>query len=132
MSLRPYFETAVLSVPENGGLVIPFELDFSSAVNGGREIFDLMAEIMDVGGISFVQGIFIDNGNNNDALTLTFRNTSNQGFVLRIPGKVQTWQPILVPNGMVRFTALSVVEADRKVQIHLVNFPVMPVMWNVP
>ncbi len=129
MPLRPYFETAVLSIPQNGMLVIPIELDFTAQADLE---FDLMAELMSVGGISFIQGAFIDQGNNFDPLTLTFRNSSNQGFVLRLSGKIQTWQPLLLPAGAVSFTASSVVAADKKVQIHLVNFPVMPIMWNVP
>lgn len=132
MSLRPYFETAVLSMPEAGRLVIPIELDFSTAANGGLPEFDLTKELMDLGGISFIQSIFVDQGNNTDPLTLTFANSANQGFALRIPAKVQTWQPLLTPVGTARFTAASIVAANRKVQIHLCNFPVMPIMWNVP
>lgn len=132
MALRPYFETPVLAIPENGALCVPMELDFSSNANGGADVFDLAAELMQVGGISFVQGIFIDQGLNNNPLTLTFANSANQGFVLRIAGRVQTWQPLLLPVGMTRFSALSTVVAALKVQLHLVNFPVMPIMWNVP
>ncbi len=129
---RPYFETAVLRLPENGALYVPIELDFTEFTNGGAAEFDLEAELMQVGGIGFVQGIFIDQGSNNDPLTLAFYNGANQGFTLKLPGKVQTWQPLLIPAGTARFTALSVAAADRKVQLHLVNFPVMPIMWNVP
>lgn len=132
MALRPYFQTAVLALPKNGALVIPMELDFSERANGGADSYDLSADLMEIGGISFIQGIFIDNGANNDTLTLNFANTSNQGFVLRIAGRTQTWQPLLLPDGAARFSALSVVAALRKVQLHLVNFPVMPIMWNVP
>ncbi len=129
---RPYFATAVLALPKDGALYLPIELDFTTDTNGGAAEFDLEAELMQVGGIGFIQGVFVDNGANNDNLTLTFYNGANQGFVLRLAGKIQTWQPLLIPVGAVRFTALSVVAAARKVQLHLVNFPVMPLMWNVP
>lgn len=129
MPVRPFFETSVLSIPQNGKLYIPVELDFT--VNASSEI-DLMQELMQVGGIGFVQGIFIDQSQNVDNLTLTFHNLSNQGFRLVMPGKIQAWQPILLPVGSAAFTATSVVAAARLVQIHLVNFPVMPLMWNVP
>ncbi len=127
---RPYFETAVLALPKNGALYVPIELDFTEFTNGGAPEFDLEAELMQIGGIGFVQGMFIDNGQNNNTLTLTFYNGANQGFPLRIPAKVQTWQPLLIPVGTARFTASCVVAADRKVQVQLVNFPVMPIMWN--
>ncbi len=130
--LRPYFETSVLALPKNGALVVPVELDFTESTNGGAPEFDLTENLMQIGGTSFIQGIFIDNGANVDNLTLTFANTSNQGFVLRVAGKIQTWQPILTPIGVTRFTASSVVAVARKVQLHLCNFPVMPNMWNVP
>lgn len=127
--LRPYFASAVMRLPENGRLALPIELDFSS--DDTAEI-DLSAELMQPGGIGFVQGIFIDNGANNDPMTLTFPNTSNQGYVLRVTGRMQTWQPLLIPTGIARFSAVSVAAANRKVEIHLVNFPVQPMMWNVP
>lgn len=132
MANRPYFETGALSLPLNGQLSTPIDLDFTTDTNGGAPVFDLTQELMAPGGMGFVAGIFIDNGNNNDTLTLNFANTSNEGFILRISGKVQTWQPLILPVGSCRFTALSVVAAARKVQLHLVNFPVMPIMWNVP
>ncbi len=132
MPLRTYFQTSVLMLPTGGHLAMPVELDFTENVNGGAAVFDLEAELMQEGGLGFAQGIFIDNGANNDNLTLTFANTSNQGYVLRIAGKVQTWQPLLVPVGVARFTAVSVVAAARKVQLHFVNYPVAPLMWNVP
>ncbi len=131
MPLRPILRTAVLQIPD-GSIAIPLELDFTTARNGGDDEFDLMAELMQEAGISFVQGIFIDQGNSNDTLTLAFANTANQGFTLRIPGKVQTWQPLLLPIGAARFTADSAIADGKKIQLHLVNFPVMPIMWNVP
>lgn len=132
MPLRPYFATPVLSLPENGALVIPIELDFTVTPDGGSPVFDLMADLMSVGGVSFIQGIFVDQGANFDPLTLTFSNSSNQGFVLRLAGKIQTWQPLLLPVGAVSFTASSPVVALKKVQLHLFNFPVIPAMWNAP
>lgn len=135
--MRPYFKTAVLQLPENGALAIPIELDFSTLTNGGADSFDLSQELMDAGGISFVQGAFIDNGLNLNSLVLTFLGPANQGFPLRIPPQTQSWQPILTPFDAARFTALSVAGNNiagnpLKVGIHLVNFPVMPMMWNAP
>lgn len=128
----PYFKTTALSLPLAGQLVTPIELDFTAQANGGQPIFDLTQELMILGGMGFVSGIFIDNGLNNNTLTLAFANGSNQGHVLRIPGKTQTWQPLLLPDGRCQFTAASVVTAALKVELHLVNFPVMPQMWNAP
>jgi hypothetical protein len=127
--LRPYFASAIMCLPENGRLALAVELDFSASDTA--EV-DLSAELMQPGGMGTVQGIFIDNGTNNAPMTLTFPNTSNQGFVLRVTGRMQTWQPLLVPAGLARFRAVSVAAPRRKVEIHLVNFPVQPIMWNVP
>lgn len=126
--MRSYFQTAILSVPENGRLTMPLELDFTA--NATVDV-DIEAELMDPGGIGSVQGIFVDN-QIGDPLTLQFFNSSNQGYVLRLPGKVQTWQPLLIPAGVCRFTALSVARLQHIIQIALCNFPVQPIMWNIP
>lgn len=127
--LRPYYRAAALQRPLNGRLAMPFELDFSVVKILD---FDIAADLMNVGGIGFVQGAFIDNGAAREPLTIKFFTPANQGFVLRIAGKVQAWMPLPLPFGSVSFEASLANLSVIKPTLDLVNFPVSPILWNVP
>ena len=78
-----------------------------------------------------LQGVFIDNSLNAQAVTLTFQPT---GQVLTIAANTQAYLPVVCPNpgqnAEMKLTAFSNAGGAVNVPIQLLNTPVTPCVWT--
>jgi len=102
---------------------VPIVLDFGTVARREFDLIDATAR----GAIDFVQAIWIDNGDNLNALTLTFGQTGQR---LVIPATAQGIWPVIAPQGL-RCVATTTIQANLLVRTILLNVP-MPMTQYGP
>lgn len=107
-------------LPCEGPRAASITLDFTNTQNIAIDFSQQVA----LNQISMVQGIYVDNSNNSQALTVLV-NGSNQRIVA--PGGQQGFFPVLAPNPpkFVFSTSGGVI-----VNVFLLNYPVSPLAWE--
>lgn len=105
-------------IPKEGPKALPVNLDFSQAASYEIDLSNQQASAQ----IAFVQGVYIDNLDNTESVTLTV-GISGQRIPVG-PGKCQ-YVPLLVPNPP-KFVATSAGSAI--VRFHFLNVP-LPMGW---
>jgi len=123
MTTRPSFGVFNGLTPRDGiPKSMPVQLDFSTLA---VQIVDLLLEET-LGGIEFVQGIYVDNSANTNALTLVFGIT-NQRIV--IPALSQGMWPVIAPE-KTYFTCATTATPGLIVMLQLLNVPTAYTMWG--
>lgn len=108
--------------PCEGPKELPIVCDFSTS---NSLAFDF-TPFLETGGISGLQGVFIDNADNAQALTLTIVST---GHRIICPANSQGFFPVFMQprNGAITVACLGVSVA----RLNFVNTPIMPAVWAV-
>lgn len=132
MNPRPSFKSS--SFPIKNGLApliasgkgpkaLPMILDFT--INAVQD-FDFVQE-MEGGVIDFIQGVFIDNSNNPNSLTLLFTGT-NQKIV--VPATSQGIWPVICPSENLHCTASTLTGNGLLVSLLFLNVPTAYTSWG--
>jgi hypothetical protein len=98
----PSFQSALLSQPSQGAMVMAMALDFTNvaAIN-----IDVTEEILSQK-IDFIQSVYIDNSLNASQVTLKFVDgISTAGYLVTAQPYSQGWYPVAVPVGKLVFVA---------------------------
>jgi hypothetical protein len=105
--------------PPRGAKAVPVNFDFSTGA-----IFDVdLTQLKNLGQIEIIQSIFIDNSQNNQAITVTVANTTQS---IAVGPTSQGVYPILVTD-KAKFTVSSA--GNGKAQIQLINAALPPAQW---
>ena len=108
-------------IPKNGPATIPALLDFTSTAE-----IEIDGElVVSQGQIEYLQGVFIDNADNPDTLTLTM-GTTGQRIVC--PKNSQGYFAIMVPNPP-RIVAQSAQAGNKKIRLFFYNVPIQSLVW---
>lgn len=110
------------SMPKEGPRDIPVRLDFSTFDTYN---IDLTAQ-QQGGQFSFVQTVYIDNGDNAASFSLT---ASATGQRVTIPPGAQAYMPFLQPNPP-QMVATTTPAASLIVTVQFLNFYIPPVVWK--
>lgn len=110
-------------LPPEGPKVYPFVLDFRTT---NSMVIDMIAEIQR-GFISFIQGVFVDNSLNVNALNIKADQTQQN---IIVPPKSQMYMPMFISDSA-RLTFTTVQAGDLTVPIDVTNVPVMPYTWKI-
>ena len=122
-SLGQRFGVNNVIIPKGGPATIPCNLDFR---NTGRILID-GEQVVSTGKIEYLQGVFIDNADNVDALTLTI-GTTGQRIVC--PARSQGYFSILAPNPP-RIIAETPQAGTKVLNLLFYNVPIQAVVWSV-
>lgn len=109
-------------IPKNGPATIPALLDFTDT---GEIEIDGELVVMQ-GQIEYLQGVFIDNADNTDPLSMTM-GTTNQRIVC--PPQSQGYFAIMVPNPP-RIIARSAQSGTKKINVFFYNVPIQSNVWS--
>lgn len=110
-----------LGMPGEGPKMVPVPTDFT--LNDSYEV-DL-SNFVQMGRISMVQSIYVDNADGAVAITILVELGSQR---LIVPAGEQAYLPILVPNP-IKLTISSPGGASSAV-VFLINFPIPPELWG--
>jgi hypothetical protein len=121
-SLGTRFGVNNIMVPKGGPATIPALLDFTNAseVEIDGEI------VISNGKIEYLQGVYIDNADNADALKLTM-NTTGQRIVC--PPNSQGYFAIMAPNPP-KILATTPQGASKKISVFFYNVPIQSFVWG--
>jgi len=98
--MNPVFQTALLTYPSQGNMILPMRLDLTGA--SSLDV-DLSEEIQ-TGKFDFVQTIFVDNSQNTAQTVIVFNDAMTGGYRLVVQPYRQGWFPTPTPKGECRFT----------------------------
>lgn len=115
------YPIANVIVPTGGPKCVPTPLDFSAT---GQIDIDGQG-IIDTHGIEYIQGVYIDNFDNADTLTLTVNGTGHR--IIAKAGS-QGFYNLLVQNPP-KFTAKSAQLLNKLITVTFYNVPIMPCVW---
>lgn len=121
-SLNTRFGVNNVLIPKEGPVVVPGTLNFENTAE--IEISGEM--VITQGKISFIQGVFIDNADNTDKLTLTIGNT-NQRIVC--PANSQGYFPLLTPNPPI-IVARTTQGGGQIIPLFFYNVPIQSIVWT--
>lgn len=123
INLQTGFGINNVIVPKGGPRAVIATCDFGTSttteIDGGA--------IVERGGIEFIQGVFIDNSTNANALAITMGTT---GQKIVCPPLAQGYFSILLPNPP-KMTAVTVQVGGLKVPLIFYNVPIQSAMWKV-
>lgn len=123
VSLGNRFGISNVIIPKGGPATIPALLDFT---NTGEILID--GEIViSTGKIEYLQGVFIDNADNPDALSMTL-DTTGQRVIC--PANSQGYFSILATNPP-RITAETPQGGTKKIRVLFYNVPIQSGVWAV-
>lgn len=123
VSLGNRFGINNVIIPKGGPATIPVELDFR---NTGRVLID-GEQVVSNGRIEYLQGVFIDNADNVDALTLTIGTTGQRVIC---PPRSQGYFSILAPNPP-RIVAETPQGGTKVLDLLFYNVPIQAAVWSV-
>lgn len=122
LSLQIGFGVSNVIVPAGGPRVIPANLDFTNVA-----AIDIDGQqIIDTGGIQYIQGVFIDNGDNAAGFTLEIGGTNQR---IKVAPNTQGYYPIMVTNPP-KMIARTVQLNGRIVPVFFYNVPIQAVSWK--
>jgi hypothetical protein len=110
-----------LGMPGEGPKMVPLSTDFT--LNDTYEV-DL-SNFVQMGRISMVQSIYVDNADGAVAITILVELGSQR---LIVPAGQEAYLPILVPNP-IKLT-ISSPGGAASAKVFLINFPIQPEVWN--
>lgn len=108
-------------IPMEGPKAIPIPINFGTVA---AWLLD-MSNTQQLGHISYVQTLFVDNSQNANALSI-LTDASNQTVI--IPPKSQAYVPVLQPNPP-KLTLSTTAVPNLIVTVFALNFPVSPAVW---
>jgi hypothetical protein len=110
-------------IPRGGPKCVPALLDFSNAaeIEIDGQLIVMQQEI------EYLQGVFIDNADNADTLTLTMNTT---GHRIVCPPNSQGFFAMLVPNPP-RIIAETTQGASQQFNVFFYNVPIQSMVWSV-
>lgn len=120
--LSSMFGVKNVAIPDEGPKCIRADLDFSSEAS--ITIEGLLATT--TGTMSYIQGVFIDNQNNDNPVQLQCNVT---GQVITCPANSQGYFPLLITNPP-RFVASTIAVASLRVKMFFYNVPIQPMVWG--
>lgn len=123
VSLGNRFGVNNVIIPKGGPATIPCELNFT---NTARIVID-GEQVVANGRIEFLQGVYIDNADNLDALTLTVQTTGQR---LICPPRSQGYFSILAPNPP-RIVAETPQGGTKIIDVWFYNVPIQAQVWRV-
>lgn len=109
-------------IPRGGPKVVRAVLDFS---NVGEILIDGQ-QIVSEGNIEYLQGFFVDNADNNVAISFTMSAT-NQRIV--VPANTQGYYSLLIPNEP-KIIARMPQTNGRRVEVFFYNVPIQSADWK--
>ncbi len=122
VSSLPFVNVTNRLVPCEGPIIMPVALDFSLA--GAVSYVINIQNVTDLGRMSMIQAVFLDN--RNSAAPLTVFNPITQQLVSVGAGR-QAYHNVLCPNpGTLIFASTGGV----KITVQLMNFPVADFDWS--
>jgi hypothetical protein len=120
-TIKNFFKVSNIILPQEGPIVVPVELDFS-----GESQIDIDGLLLLWSGkISFIQGVYIDNLDNPEPVSLTNSITRQR---ITAPANSQGYYDIFCPNPL-QLVAETVVAADLKIKMHFYNVPIQSQIW---
>lgn len=106
----------------------PGKSQFYSANWAGADDYTLnLNNATQQGVIDMVQGIFVDNSQNVNAVTFSFDGSSQN---ITIPAQSQAYMPVLAQNP-VKIRITSTAAASQKTDFIVMNFRPHPYIWSV-
>lgn len=117
---KPSFGTSNQTVPKEGPKVVPINVDLTT---GAAVLVDLVVDV-EMGIISFVQGVFIDNSENTESITVSTE-TVNQSVTLE--AGAQGFVPLFASNTP-KFTFQSA--GAVVVPVFFYNVPLPACVWK--
>src|ERR1044072_5286380 len=119
-TLNNMYSVANMIVPKEGPKVVPVILDFS-----GIDTIELDGnQIVTMGGIDYIQTIYIDNSENTESVSIR-SNITNQ--VITCPPHSQGNFNVFTPN-MPKFYIST--DGALEISIFFCNFPLIPCVWG--
>jgi len=109
-------------IPRGGPKVVRAVLDFS---NVGEILIDGQ-QIVSEGNIEYLQGFFVDNADNNVAISFTMSAT-NQRIV--VPANTQGYYSLLIPNEPKIISKMPQTNG-RRVEVFFYNVPIQSADWK--
>jgi len=108
---------SAMTLPCNEMVDVPVQLDFRTS-----DTFEIdFTQMIEKGNIDFVSGVFIDNWDNADPVSISVSGTRQR---IICPANSQLWSPILAPNPPV-FTAVFE-GTSTIIAAHFYNIPLLP------
>jgi hypothetical protein len=123
VSLGQRFGINNVIIPKGGPAIVPCRLDFT---NTARILID-GEQVVANGKIEFLQGVFIDNADNVDALTFTIQTTDQR---LICPPRSQGYFAILTANPP-RIIAETPQGGSKIINVDFYNVPIQSQVWRV-
>lgn len=108
-------------IPKGGPACVEAILDFSNAA----EILIDGEEIVSRGQIEYLQGVYIDNADNIDPLSLTMGTTGQR---ITAAPHTQGYYAILIPNPP-KIIANTTQGANQRFRVHFYNVPIQSLVW---
>jgi hypothetical protein len=121
-NLSSMFATSNVAIPDEGPKCIRADLDFSSL--DSIDIEGLLATT--TGTMSYIQGVFIDNADNLDAVSLLCAITNQR---ITCPAQSQGYFSLLITNPP-RLTVSTTHTADLRVRMFFYNVPIQTMVWG--
>lgn len=123
VSLGNRFGINNVIIPKGGPAIIPATLDFT---NTARIVID-GEQVVSTGKIEFLQGVYIDNADNVDALTFTIQTTGQR---LICPPRSQGYFAILTTNPP-KIVAETPQGGTKIISVDFYNVPIQSMVWRV-
>lgn len=123
VSLGNQFGINNVIIPKGGPKTVPALLDFSSVAEIEIDGELLTSQMR----MEYLQGVFIDNADNLDQLTIVM-GTTGQRIVC--PPESQGYFSIMVPNPP-KMIANSAIVANKKIPLFFYNVPIQAAVWSV-
>jgi hypothetical protein len=121
-NLSSMFATANVAIPDEGPKCIRADLDFSTLDDISIE--GLLATT--TGTMSYIQGVYIDNADNANAVELLCAVTNQR---VTCPAQSQGYFPLIITNPP-RLTASTPHIANLRVKMFFYNIPIQPSIWG--
>lgn len=122
-NLANFFSVNNVVIPRDGPRCVSATLDFSS--QNTIEIEGLL--ITTLGVMDYIQGMYIDNGDNPDPISFIAQQTRQR---ITCPPFSQGYYALLITNPPT-ITATTSAEADKKIKVHFYNVPIQSQTWSV-
>lgn len=115
------FRIGLMQLPEEY-VAAPVVIDFTNDTVFTKDFEQEAANLR----VPFIQGVYIDNSADANALTLSLDGAPGQ--VVKVKGNTQGFYPLIAPQGPLRITVTSTQAAVKKTLIFL-SMPIMPFQW---
>jgi hypothetical protein len=117
----PPYGIANIIIPRGGPKVVPLSLNFTDYADAEIDGEELIAR----GKIEFIQGIYIDNADNPNPVSITCGLTGQR---TKVKGHTQGYYSVFMPNPP-RFVVASTQAAGAKTNLFFYNVPIQSANW---